>query len=120
VVDGGGITSFHVIWGLEENFSAGSWFFGKGEDLEKSAVEGDKVLFYELVSGLQVLLYGQVHKRADSVVAVERKPVSVGCQNKEDIEEQLVMAKADKKAVPQKAMLDKGEAAGDLADTIMA
>src|SRR5208283_3788610 len=94
--------------------------FRKGEDLEQRAVESNEVLFYEQVSGLYVFFHGQPENRAYPVVSVEGDPVPIPRQNKEDMEQQFMVAKAFKEAAPQKAMLDEGKPASNLSNTLMA
>src|SRR5208282_348189 len=119
-VYGGGIASFHIIGGFEQSGPIQDRFFGKGEQLEQRAVEGQEVFFYKLVPCLDIVFNGKPEERADSVVCVEGDPVSVGSQNKEGVQEQFVMAKVCKKTVPQKTMLYECEAARNFSNTFRA
>jgi hypothetical protein len=82
------------------------------------AVKSDQVFFDEPVSGRQVVVKGEAKQRADFVVAVVRQAVPVRDQDEKDIEQAFVLAQAAPEAIAQEAVLDKGEAAGDLSPAI--
>jgi hypothetical protein len=58
--------------------------------LKDGAVKVDQIFFYQSVSGLKVLIHGHLQQAADRIVTVKRKPVSVACQHKKKVQEQLV------------------------------
>ena len=86
--------------------------------LKKMTVKGDQVFFDEPVSGRQVVVEGEAKQRTDFVVAVVRQAVSVRDQDEKDIEQAFVLVQAAPEAIAQEAVLDEGEAAGDLSPAI--
>ena len=82
--------------------------FRKGEHLEDAAVESDKILLDQLISGFEVVIEANLKERADLVVTVEGQPVTIGDQDQEEIEQQFMMVEAPE-SVPEEPMFDEGE-----------
>ena len=55
------------------------------------AVEGDKILFYQPVAGNDVIIKSDSGQRADFIVTVIGKTVSIAYQDKEHIKQKLMM-----------------------------
>ena len=86
------------------------WPFRKGEHLEDAAVESDKILLDQLISGFEVVIEAHLQERAKLVVAVEGKAMTIGDQDQKEIEQQFMMGKSAPEPVPEEPMFDGGEA----------
>jgi hypothetical protein len=54
-------------------------------------VEGNKILFYQLVAGNDVIIKSDSRQHADIIVTVIRKTASIAYQYKEHIKQKLMM-----------------------------
>ena len=59
--------------------------------MEHAAVKSDEVLSNQLVSGMDVVIETHPQKGAELVIAVVGKSMPVGDENKEEIEQDLIM-----------------------------
>ena len=82
----------------------------KGEYLEDATVKGDQVLLDQSISGFQVVIEAHLQKRAEFVVAVEGKPMAVGDENEQEIEQELMVRKSTPEPVPEESVFNGGEA----------
>jgi hypothetical protein len=85
----------------------------QGKDLEEGAVEGQEIQTDQGISGFDVIVEGDVQQRAELIVAVVGKPVSVRDQDRQEVKQQLVMAEIRPEAIAEKAMLDGGKTSLD-------
>jgi hypothetical protein len=110
VVDSGRVFSFHVFPGFQDRWGQMLWPLRKGEYLEDAAVESDKILLDQLISGLEVIIEAHLQKGAKLVVAVEGKAMTIGNQDEKEIEQQFMMGKSAPEPVTEEPMFDGGEA----------
>ena len=110
VVDGGRVFSFHVFSGFQDRRGQMLRPFRKGEHLEDAAVESDKILLDQLISGFEVVIEAQLQERAKLVVAVKGKAMTIGDQNQKEIEQQFMMGKSAPEPISEESMFDGGEA----------
>jgi hypothetical protein len=110
VVDGGRVFSFHVFPGSQDRWGQMLRPFRKGEHLKDAAVESDKILLDQLISGLEVLIEAHLQERAKLVVAVKGKAMTIGDQNQKEIEQQFMMGKSAPEPISEESMFDGGEA----------
>jgi hypothetical protein len=59
VMDGGGVTSFHIRFGFEDRWRIVSLWIREGKYLGKATVKGDKILLDQVIPGFQVVI--EVH-----------------------------------------------------------
>jgi hypothetical protein len=69
----------HVLL-TEKRLRSLAWFCRQGQHLEKAAVEGDQVLIDQSIAGQDVIVQDHAVYRANLIVTVVRKPVSIGSQ----------------------------------------
>ena len=91
---------------------------GQVEDLKAPLSESDQVLFEQLLAGLEILLQGEAAKGADAIVGVEGKPVAIGNQDQEEIEQQRLLAEGGDKPIAEKTVRDEAEAAIDTPESL--
>jgi hypothetical protein len=109
-MDGRGIVPCHVIPGFEKFLGAGNRLFGKGEDLEAVTVEGEKIVFDQRIPRPDAVVDRQVKDRADLVVAVKGDAVSIGSEDQEEVEDNLLVGEGLQETVSQEPVLDCGKA----------
>ena len=114
--DCGRIRRFHVVTGFEQSGGLMHRGFRQGEDLEKGAVKGNQVFVYQLVTDNNIVIYRKTEQRADLVIVVIGKPLTVSHKHQEKIQEQFNLGEASKKAASKKTVTDPGETSVYLPD----
>jgi hypothetical protein len=96
--DCGKVKCFHVVLVFEQPGGLLYSDLRQGEDLEKVAVKGNQVLFYQLVADNDVVIQRKTEQRADLVIVVIGKSLAIGHKHQEKIHEQFILGEAGKKA----------------------
>jgi hypothetical protein len=88
-----------------------SGFCGQIEHLKESPVKSDQILLDKGISSQEVIVHRKLKQGADGLIGVEGQAVAVGDQDKEKVQQQLFRIEGRKKALREKAVGDKAEAA---------
>jgi hypothetical protein len=105
-------------WIIAKVSDKGLWFCGQVEHLKQGPIKGDQVFSDEGVPGPKVVVYRELEQRTNGVVGVKGKTLAVGDQDQEKVQEQLFLIEGRKKAVGEKTVGDKAEAALNASDSI--
>jgi hypothetical protein len=108
---------FHICLLLQE-MPASNYLLRQRKNLKESAVECQEILVYKVISGQDISININGELRAYFIVGVERQTIPVCHQDKEEIQQQFFMAKAGPEAMPEETMLNKGETAINLSDSV--
>jgi hypothetical protein len=95
-----------------------SGFCGQIEHLKESPIKSDQILLDESISGPDVIVHRKLKQGADGIIGVERKTMAVRDQDEEKVQQQLFLTERGKKAIREKAVGDKAEAALNASNSI--
>jgi hypothetical protein len=84
---------------------------GQIEHLKEGSIKSDQILLDEGISGQDIIVHRKLKQGADGLTGVEGQAVAVGDQNEKKIQQQLSLIEGRKKAIREKAVGDKAEAA---------
>jgi hypothetical protein len=88
-----------------------SGFCGQIEHLKESPIKSDQILLDEAISSQEVIVHRKLKQGADGIIGVERQTMAVRDQDEEKVQQQLFLIEGRKKAIREKAVGDKAEAA---------
>src|SRR3990170_781141 len=84
---------------------------GQIEHLEEGPIKSDQVFIYEGISGSDVIVHRKLEQGTNGIIGVEGQTLAVGDQDKEKGQKELFLIEGRKKAIREKAVRDKAEAA---------
>lgn len=108
------------LGGMRTDFSLGACLrlCGQIEDLEQGPIKSDQILLDESISSPDVIVHRKLEQGTNGIIGVEGQTVTVGDQNEKKVQQQLSLIEGRKKAVREKAVGDKAEAALYASDSI--